>query len=67
MWGLGGQFLIAGPQPAGGTHDKKPMPSPQLFLMSCRSEVVRQMAEPHGLESTPELSVGPDTAKSLGC
>lgn len=61
---------MAGPLPGGGTHKKvtkKPMPPQQLFLVSCRREVVRQMAVLHGLESTPELSVGPDTVKSLGC
>lgn len=40
--------------------------SPQLFLSNIK-EVVRQMEELHGLESTCKLSVGPDSIKSLGC
>lgn len=63
-------FLIAGPLPGGGIRGqftRQPTSSQQLFLISYRREVVRQMEALHGLQSTRKLSVGSDSAKSLGC
>lgn len=68
-WGPGAQFLTAGPLPGGGIRgqfSRQPTASQQLFLISYRREVVRPMEVLHGLESTPKLSVGPDSVKSLG-